>query len=79
MRIDQLQPRPSDAATLEIPAELLDSVMRHQTHLAELVATLRAAGLQDEMIDASVRTLVDSYAADLTRAIQAMTKAPTDA
>ena len=76
MRIDQLQPTPSTAEPLEIPAELLDSVHRHQTHLAALIVSLRAAGVDEEMVDASIRTLVDSYANDLTVAIRAMVKEP---
>lgn len=76
MRIDQLEPTPTSADPLEIPPELLDSVLRHQTHLSALVVTLRAAGLGEDTIDASVRTLVDSYANDLTVAIHAMMKEP---
>lgn len=74
MRIDQLSPTPSAAEPLEIPAELLGSVSRHQAHLAALIASLQAAGLQEDMIEASVRTLVDSYADELTAAIRAMAK-----
>ena len=74
MRIDQLQPRPTSAAPLEIPPPLLESVLRHQSHLSALVTSLRAAGLGEDVVDASVRTLVDSYADDLTIAIRAMMK-----
>ncbi|RMB39186.1 hypothetical protein C8J44_0021 [Sphingomonas sp. PP-CE-3A-406] len=74
MRIDQLQPRPSAAEPLEIPAELLSSVTRHQAHLAQLITSLQAAGLQDDMIESSVRVLVDSYADELTAAIRGMAK-----
>ncbi|KQO12492.1 hypothetical protein [Sphingomonas sp. Leaf242] len=74
MRIDQLQPRPSAAEPLEIPAELLSSVTRHQAHLAQLIKSLQAAGLQDDMIESSVRVLVDSYADELTAAIRGMAK-----
>lgn len=74
VRVDELQPTPSIAEPLEIPAELLSSVHRHQAHLAALISSLRAAGLQDEMIENSVRALVDSYADELTTAIRAMAK-----
>lgn len=74
MRIDQLHPTPTTAEPLEIPAALLDSVMRHQRHLAALIASLRAAGLQEDMVDASVRTLVDSYAEELKIAIRGILK-----
>jgi len=74
VRIDELEPTPSVAEPLEIPAELLSSVNRHQAHLTTLVASLRAAGLPTDMIETSVRTLVDSYADELTLAIRAMLK-----
>jgi hypothetical protein len=74
VRIDQLHPASTAAQPLEIPAELLDSVRRHQTHLAALIASLRAAGLEEAMVDASVRALIDSYADELTAAIRAMMK-----
>lgn len=67
---------PSGAEPLEIPPELLESVMRHQAHLAALIASMRAAGLQEDMVDASVRTLIDSYADELTIAIRGMMEGP---
>ncbi len=76
MRIDQLRPTPTSAPPLEIPPPLLESVLRHQSHLAALVASLRAAGHGEDVVDASVRTLVDGYADDLTVAIRAMMKDP---
>jgi hypothetical protein len=72
MRIDQLQPTPTAAESLEIPAELLGSVQRHQAHLSALISSMRAAGIEGEAIDASVRVLVDSYADELTTAIRIM-------
>ena len=74
MRIDQLRPTPTAAEPLEIPAELLDSVVRHQAHLAALLATLQAAGHQEQTIETSIRALIDSYADELTVAIRAMMK-----
>jgi hypothetical protein len=72
VRINDLHPTPTAAEPLEIPAELLDSVARHQVNLAALITSLRAAGLQEEMVDASVRTLIDSYADELTAVIRGM-------
>lgn len=72
MRIDQLHPTPTAAEPLEIPAELLASVQRHQAHLSALVASMRAAGIEGDAIEASVRILVDSYADELTTAIRSM-------
>ena len=76
MRIDQLSPTPTAAEPLEIPQELMESVGRHQIHLAALIASLQAAGLQEDMVEASVRTLVDSYADELTVAVRGMMKEP---
>lgn len=72
MRIDQLDPAPTAAEPLEIPNELLESVHRHQAHLSALVASMRAAGIEGDAIETSVRVLVDSYAAELTAAIRGM-------
>jgi hypothetical protein len=72
MRIDQLDPAPTAAEPLEIPAELLGSVQRHQAHLSALVASMRAAGMDGDAIEASVRVLVDSYADELTTVIRGM-------
>jgi ABC-type antimicrobial peptide transport system ATPase subunit len=79
MRIDELEPRPTVAEPLEIPAELQDSVMRHQAHLAALVTSLRAAGMQEDVVEISVRSLVDSYAQELTLAIRTMMEGPDHA
>ena len=66
----------SPGASPTIPPELAASVARHQAHLSALIASLRAAGIDEDTVAASVRTLVDSYADDLTVAIRAMMKAP---
>jgi hypothetical protein len=55
----------------ELPSALQASLERHRRHLAALVASLRAAGLDDGMIDHSVRALVDSYRLELTAALRA--------
>lgn len=78
VRINELHPTPTKAEPLEIPAELLDSVVRHQNHLAALIASLRDAGLDEQTVEASVRTLVDSYADELTVAIRGMMKGTDD-
>lgn len=74
MRIDELEPTPTNAVPLEIPAALLESVRRHQAHLATLVSSLRAAGVDEATVEASIRGLVDSYADELTRAVREMMK-----
>lgn len=72
MRIDELHPTITSVEPLEIPDELLASVSRHQKNLATLIGSLRAAGLGEDMVEASVRTLVQSYAEELTLAIRSM-------
>ena len=63
----------------DIPPELQASVQRHQAHLAMLVGSLRAAGVDAEMIETSVRQLVDSYRVELTSAIRAIVGNDEDA
>jgi len=58
----------------DLPRELLGSVQRHRQHLTALVGSLRAAGLPEELIDASVRQLVDSYGVELSAALRALRK-----
>jgi hypothetical protein len=74
VRINELCPEPTSAEPLEIPSELMDSVMRHQANLAALIASMQVAGLGENIVQASVRTLIDSYAEELTTAIRAMIK-----
>jgi hypothetical protein len=71
---DHLRHTLAASASLEVPAELLDSVARHQANLTALVASLRAAGLDENMIEVSVRTLTDSYADELTTVIRELMK-----
>jgi hypothetical protein len=55
-----------------IPPELEESVQRHQRHLVALVESLRAAGVGEEVIEASVDQLLDSYRDELTAAMRAL-------
>lgn len=75
--------RPDVAAGLgdagQIPAELQESVERHQRHLAALVGSLRAAGVGEETIEASVHQLLESYRSELTSAMRAMVMDQPDA
>ena len=64
---------------MEIPAELRASVQRHEQHLAQLVGSLKAAGLDAATIDASVRQLVDSYREELISAIHSLVGITPDA
>lgn len=56
----------------EIPTELRASVRRHQQHLSALIVSLRAAQVEESLIEASVQQLVDSYRLELTAAIRAL-------
>jgi hypothetical protein len=47
-------------------------VARHQSHLFALVESLRAAGVGEEVIEASVSQLLDSYRGELTAAMRAL-------
>lgn len=58
----------------ELPPELQASVRRHQNHLAALVASLRAAGVDEAVVETSVRQLVESYGIELTAAMQALVR-----
>lgn len=57
---------------MEIPAELEASLQRHRKHLADLVASLRQAGVSEEQIELSVNVIVESYKGELLNAIKAM-------
>lgn len=63
----------------ELPPELQASVRRHHQNLAALVASLRAAGVDEAVVEASVRQLVDSYSVELTAAVRALVRREPDA
>lgn len=57
---------------VEIPPALEASFQRHRQHLADLVVSLRQAGVSEEQIEASVSGIVESYKVELIHAIKAM-------
>ena len=57
---------------ISVPQELQASVERHQRHLAALVESLRAAGVGEEVIEASVGQLLNSYRDELTAAMRSL-------
>lgn len=57
---------------MQIPDELKDVANRHQQHVADLLASLRCAGLDDHRIERSVDAIVASYRSELMAAVQAM-------
>jgi cell division FtsZ-interacting protein ZapD len=63
---------PGELEQLTVPAELQESVERHQRHLAALVQSLRAAGVDETVIEASVSQLLESYRDELTAAMRAL-------
>jgi lipase chaperone LimK len=56
----------------DIPDELKEVAARHQQHIAELVFSLRSAGMDDHLIERSVDQLIGSYKAQLLEAIKAL-------
>lgn len=62
----------------DLPPELQASVQRHQEHLAALVVSLRAAGVDEGLIDASVKQLLTSYGAELTEAMRTLVRRPAN-
>jgi len=59
-------------ANLDIPPLLEASIARHRTHLAQLVHTMKTAGISDTQIEQSVTVLIDSYKTELLAAIRSM-------
>lgn len=57
---------------LDIPPALEASFQRHRQHLADLVVSLRQAGVSEEQIEVSVNVIVESYKGELLHAIKAM-------
>jgi len=57
-------------ADLEIPPFFEESLMRHRTHLEELVRTMKVAGVSDETIEESVGELIALYKEELMVAIR---------
>jgi hypothetical protein len=66
-------PHPDDAILyldLKLPPRLRDAVRRHHDNLAQLVLTLRSAGLDETAIRGNVDALVDHYRSELVSAVQ---------
>lgn len=56
----------------DLPPALHASVTRHRQDLATLVASLRAAGVDETIVQTSVRELIESYGLELAAAIRAL-------
>jgi len=67
-----------NATVSALPPELLASVERHHEHLAALVASLRAAGVDEALVETSVLQLVESYSLELTAAMKSMVRSQSD-
>ena len=59
-----------------IPPRLRASVARHEANLARLVASLRQAGMDEQTIEASVSTIVESYRLELVDVVKSLAAAP---
>lgn len=67
---------PSESA---LPPELDDSVRRHHKHLTALAISLRAAGVDEAIVEMSVWQLTESYRVELTAAMQAIVQGKSHA
>lgn len=70
--LDALATAPLLPAGIPVPPQFLPSIARHQKNLATLVHSLRGAGLDDAMIEANVRQLVETYRDELMTAVRAL-------
>lgn len=61
-------------ADLDIPPELEESITRHRVHLAQLVQSMKIAGVSETQIEESVSVLIASYKEELMRAIKSMVR-----
>lgn len=59
-------------AALKVPPPLEESLARHRGHLAELVHTMKMAGISDRQIEESVSVLIVAYKEELMAAIRRM-------
>jgi hypothetical protein len=59
-------------ADLDVPPPLEVSLARHRRHLAELVSTMKMAGVSDRQIEESVSVLIATYKEELMAAIRRM-------
>jgi hypothetical protein len=57
---------------VQIPDKLREVATRHQQHVAQLIESFRAAGLDDQVIERSVDQLIASYRAELMEAVRAL-------
>ena len=53
-----------------LPPGIISSIERHKARVAELVTALRGAGMSDDIIDSSVRSVVASYEQELVKALR---------
>jgi hypothetical protein len=62
-------PQPFEAS---IPPALWTAVERHQANLAQLVQSLRQAGIGPREVEAAVTIVIDSYKCELLEAIRTL-------
>jgi len=70
---------PDPAMGLNVPPALAASINRHRAHVEQLATSLRAAGMPDAQIEASVSVLIASYRSELIPALKSLMKADPDA
>jgi hypothetical protein len=57
---------------IDVPDQLSEVASRHELHITELVSQLSSYGMDAQMIEHSVDTLIGSYRAELLEAIKAL-------
>lgn len=67
------------ASGLTVPLALQAGIGRHRAHLTQLTASMRAAGLPEAQITASIEALTASYRTELIRALNALKESDHDA
>jgi hypothetical protein len=61
-----------DRFGIDVPDQLREVASRHARHITKLVSQLSSYGMDAQMIEHSVDTLIGSYRAELLEAIKAL-------
>lgn len=67
--VEEFAPALARAAEHDLPPQIEAINQRHLTALYRLVTTMRAAGIDDEVVRGSVREIVSSYESELVDAL----------
>lgn len=67
--IEELAPELTRARTEDLPPQIMAINQRHVDALYKLISTMRAAGIDEDMVRSSVRDVVSSYEQELVDAL----------